>query len=264
MPHSSNDFGSNDLALYTLLDDMRRYGVTASLAKTPAGIDQTFAAPTKPHQKEPPQKPAATLAPEKPVATAQKPHPETPDKKIRQTTPTPRAQSKPFDADACLTFQRGDLPFVVVFAVEDTRLAPLRMPTSEEQSLWQNMLKAIDIPAGGQQPSYLVVGGEAAMDGNLSEENEAVLSAATQKYLADNAPESRAVFAVGGRARRVLLGQNAGGTNTPDTEPEITLKKGCKCRLLTTYQLQAMLRQPSLKRQAWAALLELKEALSHA
>ena len=253
---------SKNLALYTLLDDFQRYGVTASLADEAMGIDQTFeniqAAPLRQNAPKP-AAPEAKPEPQKstsPEAIAHTPAPSAAaptGKKASKTTSLP-ASKKDFAPEDALSYQTGELPFVVVLASEDAALDPLDLGDEQEQTLWQNMLKAIGVLPEGGQPSYLLVSGEASMDGSLSEEDEALLIAATQRLLAEKTTDCRAVFAVGGRAKRVVAGADG---------EEITLKKGCKTDLLTSYQLQAMLRQPALKRHAWAALLKLKEKMGN-
>ena len=107
-----------------------------------------------------------------------------------------------------------------------------------------------------------MITGETAIDGNLRESEEALLREALTEKITNLAADHRAVLAVGGRARRLLLPEGTSGRGKQGAGESLSLKKGCNCPLLTIYQLQAMLRQPTLKRQTWATLLKLQEALS--
>lgn len=245
------------LARYALLDDLRRFGVTSSLAHKPSGILQEFIQPTA-------EKLRSTNNAHKTTETSPAPASVTPPNSKKH----PAAQAKPrrsnFSPEQFVHHKQGQRPFTVVLTMEEGTLTPLSFTDPDEKELWRNMMAAIGEVAdeGEEVPDYIMITGDAAVDGNLSDPDESQLQTLLQKKLAETAQAHKAILAVGGRARRLLLSMEDSSTDKTAGNTHLTLKKGCKCPLLTIYQLQAMLRQPALKRQTWATLLQLKETIA--
>lgn len=247
----------HNLALYTLLDDMRRFGVTSTLSAEARGVDQDFA-PTKAVQQnivQQPRKVADTQAPSKP--TPQK------TKTKQGELPKKKAPRPGFSADTFIQTRKGTLPFTVVMAIEDGQAEPLTFNDTAEETLWKNMMTAVDVrPEAENFPSYVMITGDAAIESNLRDDEEEALAKALFGALGKEAGAHKAVLAVGKRARKLMLAGSGADVDKSADGETLELKKGCNLPLLTIYQLQAMLRQPTLKRQTWATLLKLREALS--
>ena len=264
------------LAQFALLDDLHRSGVTTSLSEQAHGIFQDFAPVGSLHQhnthqhnnKKPPHKaPPPTPESQKIDDAQESPPKQTPPQKTSKKEAAEKSTSAPrphFAPEKYILFKQGSLPLTVLMTFEEGSVHPLAFNDEQEKTLWFAMMRATGVTAENtdneateQTPSYVMVVGDAALDGNLREAEEALLQQAVAGKLSQNDPTPKAVLAVGGRAHRLLSPEKERGA-----AEKILLKKDCPAPLLTIYQLQAMLRQPALKRQTWATLLELKKVLS--
>ena len=263
------------LAQFALLDDLHRFGVTTSLSEQANGIFRDFTPVGSFHQhntnqfnsegalhKEPKPSPEPqTTDDAQNIPPQQTPPQKTPQKEVaKEATSSPRRN---FSPEKYILFEQGSLPLTVLMTLEEGGVQPLSFADEQEKTLWFAMMRATGVTPVNtdnketeQAPSYMMVVGDAALDGNLREAEEALLQQAVARKLSLNDPTPKAVLAVGGRAHRLLSPAKGRGS-----AEQISLKKDCPLPLLTIYQLQAMLRQPALKRQTWATLLELKKVL---
>lgn len=257
------------LSQYLILDDLQRFGVTGSVGHVPQGIFQDFGQTTQ--RTPPPPIKIEKKAPEAPLFE--------PQKQLHQEARAikPKAPRADFKPENFISWQEGAWPFTVVMTIEENGEWPQLMANIQEQTLWQNILRSVDtskMKGGAAQthnhPSYVIIGDEAALDGNLRDEEERLLHeelcAKLNAFWEKSERKPKALLAVGGRAHRLLVPENHAQTSEKNGQQSkqtqiFSLQKGCKCPLFTIYQLQAMLRQPTLKRQTWATLIKLREAL---
>ena len=242
-------------ALALLAEDLQNFGVSDSLTDSPVGLQNMVkATPQKAEQPTPQNgQNAQNLAKSEPQQQpqAEKPSSWTP----KSAAPTPAAQhsSKPFMLDEALRVIEGTLPFTVVMnATDGTNLW-----SGAEETLWQNMMRAIGYEAE-TQPTFMLLTGAAADDVPLASNHEARLRTGLLEKLKD-----QPVMIMGHRGLQLLSeGKgNAASVRRGDWKLEKFNNKGCFFTLVATYHANTLLRQPFLKRQTWADLLSLKQAL---
>jgi len=247
-------------ALAILAEDLQNFGVSDSLTESPIGLQNMVKAP----KVEAPtlattqatQAPAQTSAPAaKPAQSSSQPSSQqrTAKPAASMPTPAPKHSAKPFVLDDYLKVIEGTLPFTVVMNATDGT----NIWSGAEQTLWTNMMRAMGYEAE-VQPTFMLLTGDAADDVPLASNHEASLLSGVLQKLKD-----QPILVMGHRGLQLLSeGKgNAASVRRGDWELEKINNKGCFFTLVATYHANTLLRQPFLKRQTWADLLSLKQAL---
>ena len=245
-------------ALAILAEDLQNFGVSDSLTDTPIGLNNMVKAPkaeaqTRATTQAPTQ--ASTQAPAQTSAPAAQPAAQqrTAKPAASMPTPAPKHSAKPFVLDDYLKVIEGTLPFTVVMNATDGT----NIWSGAEQTLWTNMMRAMGYEAE-VQPTFMLLTGDAADDVPLASNHEASLLSGVLQKLKD-----QPILVMGHRGLQLLSeGKgNAASVRRGDWELEKINNKGCFFTLVATYHANTLLRQPFLKRQTWADLLSLKQAL---
>lgn len=248
-------------ALAILAEDLQNFGVSDSLTDTPIGLNNMVKAPKAEAQTRAPTQ-APTQASAQTSASTAKPaqssaQPTTQQRTVKPAasmpTPAPKHSAKPFVLDDYLKVIEGTLPFTVVMNATDGT----NIWSGAEQTLWTNMMRAMGYEAE-VQPTFMLLTGDAADDVPLASNHEASLLSGVLQKLKD-----QPILVMGHRGLQLLSeGKgNAASVRRGDWELEKINNKGCFFTLVATYHANTLLRQPFLKRQTWADLLSLKQAL---
>ncbi|MBA44728.1 MAG: hypothetical protein CMF62_12110 [Magnetococcales bacterium] len=251
-------------ALAILAEDLQNFGVSDSLTDTPIGLNNMVKAPkaeaspqaSTQASTQATQAPAQTAAPAaKPTQSSSQPAAQqrTVKPAASMPTPAPKHSAKPFVLDDYLKVIKGTLPFTVVMNATDGT----NIWSGAEQTLWTNMMRAMGYEAE-VQPTFMLLTGDAADDVPLASNHEASLLSGVLQKLKD-----QPILVMGHRGLQLLSeGKgNAASVRRGDWELEKINNKGCFFTLVATYHANTLLRQPFLKRQTWADLLSLKQAL---
>ena len=250
-------------ALAVLAEDLQNFGVTDSLSENAIGLQNMIkaaAAPAPASTSQAAQAKQPSFAPSKPSITKPSGPSLLEEVKAKQAASQSKAMpeatkkhsAKPFTLADNLKVIEGTLPFTVVLAATDGQ----NLWTPAEQTLWNNMMRAIG--KADQQPTFMVLVGEASNDIQLASNHEATLREEVMKQLKD-----QPVLVMGHRALQLLTdGQgNAAAVRRGECKLEKIQEKGCFFTLVATYHGNTLLRQPFLKRQTWADLLAFKQML---
>lgn len=239
-------------ALAILAEDLQNFGVSDSLTENAIGLQNIVKAEKKPAITSS-QTPSAAQPAAQPAKTPEK-QPTRPAKPAA-SMPAPAAKhsAKPFVLEDYLKVIEGTLPFTVVMNASDGT----NTWSGPEQTLWQNMMRAIGYEAD-VQPTFMLLTGAAADDVPLASNHEASLRNGLLQKLKD-----QPIMVMGHRGLQLLSeGKgNAASVRRGDWKLEKNNNKGCFFTLVATYHANTLLRQPFLKRQTWADLLSLKQAL---
>jgi len=239
-------------ALAILAEDLQNFGVTDSMGTNPVGLkNMVKTADIKP-------------APAQPIKKPEQPTPRPPSSTTAYTLGA-KPSAKPFVLEEHLRIIKGTLPFTVILSAPDGE----NLWADAEETLWHNMLKAMGFE--GQSPSFQLLVGEAAHDAPLAVNHEASLRKAMLEKLAP-----QPILVMGHRALQILsAGEGHAAAvrrkewqlkmpEKPASEQASAQKnspKACFLALVATYHVHTLLRQPFLKRQTWADLLNLKQML---
>ncbi|GEM_PF-6258611 len=249
-------------ALAILAEDLQNFGVSDSLTDTPIGLNNMVKAPkagaqtratTQAPTQASTQAPAQTSAPAAQSSSQPAAQQRTAKPAASMPTPAPKHSAKPFVLDDYLKVIEGTLPFTVVMNATDGT----NIWSGAEQTLWTNMMRAMGYEAE-VQPTFMLLTGDAADDVPLASNHEASLLSGVLQKLKD-----QPILVMGHRGLQLLSeGKgNAASVRRGDWELEKINNKGCFFTLVATYHANTLLRQPFLKRQTWADLLSLKQAL---